>query len=171
MTATGKRVTLGLGAAILAVGMTAGAFARAHDQDPAAQGGAPRGEGRRGGPGGPDGAGGPVRFGGPGGPMGMLPRLGRDVELTAAQRDQVKAIADTHKDEWKALFDRARTAHVALNDAVTAATIDESLIRLKSADVAAVDADLAVARARTRVAVWQILTDEQKSKVKTRGKK
>ena len=52
----------------------------------------------------------------------------------------IKAIAQAHKDEWKALGDRARTAHEALNDAITADTINDGAIRQKSAEVAAVDA-------------------------------
>jgi len=98
--------------------------------------------------------------------MGMLPMFGRQIGLTDAQRDQIKTIAASHKDEWKALGDRARTAHEALNDAVTADSIDEALIRQKSADVAAVDADLAVARAHAHADVFQILTAEQKAQVK-----
>ena len=111
---------------------------------------------------------GPGRFGGPGGPMGMLPRLGREITLTDTQRDQIKAIADSHKDDWKALADRARTTHIALNDAVTAEPINEALIRQKSAEVAAVDADMAVARAHAFAEVFQILTAEQKEKVRSK---
>ena len=43
-----------------------------------------------------------------------------------ADASRSRAIADSHKDEWKALGDRARTAHDALNDAVTADTFDEA---------------------------------------------
>jgi Spy/CpxP family protein refolding chaperone len=167
MTATVKRVTLGLGAGLIALTAGAGAFVHAQDQDANPQHRQFRGRGP-GGPGGPDGPGG---FGGPGGPMGMLPRLGREIALTDAQRDQIKAIAESHKDDWKALADRARTARMALNDAVTADSINETLIRQKSSEVAAVDADMAVARARTRAELFQILTAEQRAKVKERGKK
>jgi Spy/CpxP family protein refolding chaperone len=97
--------------------------------------------------------------------MGMLPRLGRDVNLTDAQRDQVKAIAESHREDWKGLADRARTAHMALNTAVTTEPLDEALIRQKSSEVAAVDADIAVARARARAEVLRILTPEQKAQV------
>jgi len=159
MTATVKRLTLGVGAAALAIGVSAGAFLHAQDggqQRPAA------GEGRHGGPGGPG-------FRGPGGPMGLLPMLGRDLELTDAQKDQLKTIADSHKEDWKALAERGRAAHMALNQAVMADTIDEALIRQKSSEAAAVDADLAVARARARAEVFQILTAEQRAKVKERA--
>jgi protein CpxP len=101
--------------------------------------------------------------------MGMLPMLGRDLALTDAQKDQLEAIAESHKDDWNALADRGRTAHLALNQAVVADTIDEALIRQKSAEVAAVEADMAVARARARAEVFQILTPEQRAKVKERA--
>jgi Spy/CpxP family protein refolding chaperone len=156
MTATVKRMTLGFGAGLIALTAVAGGvFAQAQDQDPNARTREYRGRG----PGGPDG---PGRFRGPGGPMGMLPMLGREVNLTDAQRDQVKAIAESHKADWRALADRARAAHIALTAAVTTAPIDEALIRQKSSEVAAVDADMAVARARAYAEVFQILTPEQK---------
>ena len=156
MTATVKHIALGLGASILALGVSAGIFVHAHDQT--------TNEPRRGfmgrgmGPGG---------RGGPGGPMGMLPMLGRQIDLTDAQKDQIKAIADSHKEDWKSLADRARAAHGALNQAVSVDTVDETLIRQRSADAAAVDADMAVARARVHAEVWQILTPEQKTKLKS----
>lgn len=162
MTATVKRMALTLGAGLIAIGVSAGAYVHAQDQNTNPQ--TPPFRGRGMGPGGP---GGPGRFGGPGGPMGMLPMLGRQIGLTEAQRDQVKAIAGTHKDEWKALADRGRAAHEALNDAVTADVIDEALIRQKSAEASAVDADMAVTRAHTHAEVLQILTAEQKAQLKT----
>ena len=97
----------------------------------------------------------------------MLPMLGPQLGLTDAQKDQIKAIADSHKDEWKALADRGRAAHVALDAAITADTVDEALIRQKSAEAAAVEADMAVARAHARAEVLQILTADQKAQLKT----
>ena len=161
MTATVKRMTLGFGAGLIALTAVAGVFVQAQDQDPQSRTRGYRGRG----PGGPDG---PGRFRGPGGPMGMLPMLGPDLGLTDAQRDQVKAIAESHKADWGTLAERARTAHLALNQAVTTAPIDEALIRQKSSEVAAVDADMAVARARAYGEVFQLLTPEQKEKVKSR---
>jgi periplasmic protein CpxP/Spy len=158
MSSTMKRITLGAVASLVALGLGAGAFVHAQDQtsDP------PR-RPLRGGPGGPGRFGGP---GGPGGPMGMLPMLGRELNLSDAQRDQIKAIADSHKDEWKAIFDRERTAREALNAAISADTVNDALVRQKSAEVAAVEADAAVARAHAHAEVLQILTAEQKAQLK-----
>jgi Spy/CpxP family protein refolding chaperone len=98
--------------------------------------------------------------------MSMLPMLGPQLGLSEAQRDQIKGIADTHKDEWKALADRARAAHMALDDAITADAVNEALIRQKSAEASAVDADVAIARAHAHAEVFQILTADQKTQVK-----
>ena len=153
---TAKRFGLGLGAAILAVAVSAGVYVSAQNTN-----GDPRPFSGRMGPGGP---GGPGRGGplGRGGPMMLL----RGLDLTDAQKDQVKSIMESHAEERKALGDRARTAHQALQAAITAESVDEALIRQRSADVAAVEADLAVAEARTHAEVWQILTPEQKTKAK-----
>jgi Spy/CpxP family protein refolding chaperone len=160
MTLSVKTMLLGAGALLLAIGTGAGAFVHAQDQNT-------NGPGRQfTGPGGP---GGPGRLGrgGFGGPMGMLPMLGRALNLTDAQRDQIKAIAGSHKDEWKALADREWTARTALMAAVTADTIDEAAIRQKSSEVAAVEADAAVARAHAHAEVVQILTADQKAQLKS----
>lgn len=150
MTRTIKRVALGLttAAALLA---GAGVYVAAQDQNTNRPARPFMGRG------------GPM---GMGGPMGLLPRLARQLQLTDSQRDQVRAIAASHRDEWKALADRARTAHQGLMAAVTADTVDETVIRQKSADVAAVEADMAVARAHAHTEVLQILTAEQKTKLK-----
>jgi len=103
---------------------------------------------------------------GPGGPLGMLRMFSQQLQLTDAQRDQLKTIAQSHHDEWQALADRARAAHQALAAAVTADTIDETTIRARSADVAAVEADMAVAGAHAYSEVLQILTADQKAKLK-----
>jgi len=162
---TTKRLVLGVATGVLVLGVGAGVYATAQNtnQDP-------RPFSR--GPGGPGGRGGPFdsaqgRRGGPGGPMGMLPMFARELNITDAQKAQIKTIADSHRDEWKALGDRARTAHEALQHAVTADTVDEGLIRQRSAEVAAVEADMNVARARTHAEVFQLLTPEQKTQAKT----
>ena len=160
MTATVKRLALTLGAGLLATGIGAGAFVHAQDGNTDRQPPFRRGAG-------PDGRGGPGRFGGPGGPMGLLPMFGPRLGLSDTQRDQIKAIAEAHKEDWKALADRGRAAHQALDQAITANTINEAVIRQKSAEVAAVDADLAVARAHAFSEALQILTTDQKAQLKT----
>jgi Spy/CpxP family protein refolding chaperone len=135
-----------------------------------AQDGPPPGEPgthRRGpGPGGP---GGPGGFGGPGGPMGLLGELGpglRALELTDAQREQIRGIAVTHEAGFREIGERLRTAHESVNTLVTADTIDEAAIRARSGELAAVEADAAVMRARVHQEVFGILTAEQQAKAR-----
>ena len=110
------------------------------------------------------GPGGPGR--GPGGPGGIMPGL-RGLELTETQREQVKAAMESHQAEFEAQATKMRAAHEALQAVITADTVDESAIRLKAADVAAVEADGAVLRAKVRAEVWALLTPEQQTKAKT----
>jgi Spy/CpxP family protein refolding chaperone len=58
-------------------------------------------------------------------------------------------------------------AHDALESAVTSNAFDETLIRARAADVAAVEADETVLRARIYAQVLQILTSDQQAKLKT----
>jgi Spy/CpxP family protein refolding chaperone len=178
MTKTIRNATFGLLAGAVIAAGAAGAYAATQDQNTSQT--PPPFMGR-----------GPGGRGGPGGPMGMLPMLPREIQLTDAQRAQLRTIAEAHRDEWKALADRERSARQALDAAVNPenlanpanpanqnpvnpanpanpanpVSIDESLIRQRSADVAAADADLAVARAHAHAEVWQILTADQKAKL------
>lgn len=151
MTKTMKRIGLGLAAAVLGLSAVAAVTA----QGP---GGGQPPFGRRGGPGGPGG-----RMGGPGGAIGIpLDRL----NLTDAQRDQVKSVVDSHEAELRPLGEKTMTARRALEQAVTADTIDEGAIRAKAADVASVESDMAVARARVHADVLQVLTSDQRATLK-----
>src|SRR5262245_19116741 len=163
MTLSVKTTLLGAGALLLAITTGTATFVHAQDQNTNGPGRPFMGRG------GPDGPGrfGPGFGGGFDGPMGMLPMLGRALNLSDTQRDQIKAIADSHRDEWKALADRERAARAALMAAVTADTIDDAAIRQKSAELAAIEADAAVARAHAHAEVVQILTADQKAQLKS----
>ena len=57
-------------------------------------------------------------------------------------------------------------ARQALHAATTSASFDEGLVRARAAELASVEADLAVSRARIYADVLQILTPEQQAKAK-----
>lgn len=155
-----KRIGLGLGAATLTVLMIG-----AGHQDINAQGGASgAGAGQAGGPG--PGGPGMGRRGGPGGPGGFGPMLFDRLNLTTDQRDRVRQIRESHREEQQALRTRAAQAHQALRSAVTSATFDEPAVRTRAAEVAAVDTDVAVAEARIYAEIYQILTTEQQEQLK-----
>ena len=168
MTQSMTRIGSAIGAAVLTIGLGSAALSVAgqqQDQAPAAQG-------RRGGPG-PDGFG--RGRGGPGGPgrpfdsaqgrpLAGLPL--RELNLTDAQREQVKQIVDSRQQELRAIGERAMAAREALHAATTSPSFDEGLIRAKAAEMASIEADLAVSRARNFADVFQLLTPEQQAKVK-----
>jgi protein CpxP len=163
MTKSMTRIGTAVGAAILTVGLGAAALSIAGDQ----QNQAPAGDGRQGGPGfgGPGrGRGGPFGPGGPMGPLGGLPL--RELNLTDAQREQVRQIVDSRQQETRAIGERAMAAREALRAATTSPSFDEGLIRARAAELAAIDADMAVAQARIFADVYQMLTPEQQAKVK-----
>jgi protein CpxP len=122
-----------------------------------------------GGPGGPGGPGfrGPGGPGGPGGPLAGLLALHPELplpalNLTDAQREQVRTILQGHRDEGRALATRAQTALEALRKA-SEGTVDEGAIGQQGQALGAVIAEAAVLRARVRSEVFAILTPEQQA--------
>ena len=142
-----KRVLIAAGLAVVLAAGSAVAIAQPPQGGPGMHG---PGHGPRGG-----------GFRGPGGDLGL-----RGIDLTDAQRDQVKAIMESHKAAREQVGTNLREAHRALAEATGADTIDEAAIRAKSADVAAAMADEAILSAKVRNEVFGILTAEQQQKVK-----
>ncbi len=122
----------------------------------------------QGGPGGPGGrrGGGPGMMGrGPGMMAGGMMGL-RQLGLSDSQRAQIKTIMQSHKTDMQAIGERVRTAHKALQNAIDQVPVNEGLIRERAADVAKVQADAAVLRARVHAEVFQVLTPDQQAKAK-----
>jgi Spy/CpxP family protein refolding chaperone len=152
MTKAFRRFGLAIGATAIAVIVASAGYQNLSAQGPGFGG---PGGGRGGGPG----------RGGPGGLAGIAGPMLERLDLTTDQRDRVRQIMESHRDEQRTLADRSRQAHEALNDAITS-TFDESAIRARSADVATVDADMAVAQARVYGEMMQVLTPDQQQKLK-----
>lgn len=156
---TTLKYTRTAGALALVIGLAATA---------AAQTPGPRGRGDGGFFTTPDGPRGP---GGPGGrmmgPLGGLVALHPDLplpglDLTDAQREQVRAIMQSHRDEGRALLQRAQAAADGLQKA-TASSIDEGAAAQHGQALGSIIADAAVLRARIRSEVFAILTAEQQA--------
>jgi Spy/CpxP family protein refolding chaperone len=147
MTKTMRRLGLGAGAMVLAMGLGGAAYL-------SAQGG-PGGPGRFGGPGGP---------GGRGGGIVGLPL--RQLNLSDAQEDRVRSIVQAHDAALKEIGTRAASARRALNEAVTADTVDEGLIRARAAELATVEADMSVLRAQINNEIFRVLTPEQQTQLR-----
>lgn len=123
-----------------------------------------------GGPGGPGGRGGAGRVGpgpqGPGGPMGLPRALVEQLDLTDAQREQIRGLVQQHEAEARQLGERVGKALHAQQQAITAEVFDESAIRAAAAEVSAAQADMAVFQGRVHAEVYQVLTAEQQAKAR-----
>ena len=97
----------------------------------------------------------------------MMLRGLRALDLTEAQRDQVKNALQSHKDEFKAIAREMIAARGALGDAVTADTVDDTAIKAASAKVAELELQSALLRAKVHGEVFAQLTPEQQRKAKT----
>ena len=104
--------------------------------------------------------------GGPGGRGGMFGLPMRELDLTDAQRQQVRTIMESHRDAQKAIGDRMQAARKTLHDAIAAETLDEGAIRAAAADIGTIEADAALLQAKIRGEVFAMLTPEQVKKAK-----
>ncbi len=111
-----------------------------------------RGRGMRGGPG--------------GGPIGLMGIGMRELELTDAQREQIRGVAESHREQFKGTAEALMKARKELHDVITSGSGDEAAIREKAAAVAKVEADAAVSQAKLHNEVFQILTPEQQQKAR-----
>jgi protein CpxP len=157
MTQRVKRLALGIGASVVALSLAGGVYVSAQN-DPGPRAGA----GRFGGPGFGPGRG----RGGPGGPGGILGPGFQRLDLTDAQKSRMKEILDSHRDEMRAIGERAMAARQALETATASDSFDEATVRTKASELAAIDADTAVMRARVYNEVYQILTPDQQKQLK-----
>jgi Spy/CpxP family protein refolding chaperone len=126
------------GAALLAAGLGTAVLAQDH-------------QGRRGGRGFGQGRGG---F-----PLAQL-------ELTDAQREQVRTVMQRHREDMRAVGQRLHEAHEAQRTAVETVPVNESLIRSTSQALATAQTDMALVQARVHSDIWGLLTPEQQIKAK-----
>jgi periplasmic protein CpxP/Spy len=103
-------------------------------------------------------------MGGPlGGLLGVHPNLPLPaLNLSDAQREQVRAIMQGHRSEADALSKKAQAALEALR-AATEGTLDEGAVNQQGQALGAVISEAALLRARIRGEVLAILTPEQQA--------
>ena len=92
-------------------------------------------------------------------------RAKTELNLTDQQVAQIKQILKADKGEIAGLVTRLHDARVGLRGAIQAPGATEASVRVASAKVAAVEADLAVERLRLFGKISPILTAEQREKL------
>jgi protein CpxP len=128
---------------------------------------AQQGGGQRHGFGGPPRGGGP-EHGGPHGGGGGLGPLERDLNLTDAQKAQVKQIRDSFEESTKSLREQLFNAGGGPFDELKDGAFDETAVRAAAQARANIQVELEVARARMMSQVYALLTAEQKAKLAER---
>ncbi len=88
-------------------------------------------------------------------------RIAERLDLSEAQQQQIHAIHENYQEETEGLMETMRVARLGLQEQIHAELFDETAIREAAGRVAAVEADLAVMRARIASDVHQVLTPEQ----------
>lgn len=97
---------------------------------------------------------------------GFSQHLAQKLGLSDDQTQQVQGVFANHQAELSAAMGRMKTARTALFDAIHADSFDENAVRAAAANVAAVEADLAVSHAKIASEVKSILTPDQQAKAK-----
>jgi protein CpxP len=156
------KVSLAAALAVMTMATAAPVLIAVQDQ-PQHRQGPPPGGGPRGGV--PGGIGGRGPMGGPMGPMGFGPGF-RALDLTDDQKAQLKSIADSHRDEFRAAGEKVQAAREGMRPLIESDSINESAIRAKSAEIASAEADVMILNAKVRQESMQVLTSEQQAKLK-----
>jgi periplasmic protein CpxP/Spy len=96
---------------------------------------------------------------------GGFPLL-RQLDLTEAQRQQVRDVMQRHSQQKQEAGKKLREAHDAQRSAVEAMPVNEALIRSTSQALANAQTDMALLQARIHSDVWALLTPDQQQKAK-----
>jgi Spy/CpxP family protein refolding chaperone len=108
-------------------------------------------------------------------PRAGRPRLGagglggglalRALNLTEAQREQVRQLTERNREQAGPTLERLRSAREAQRQAIEALPPNEGQIRAAAQAVAEVEADLAVQRARLQADIYALLTTDQQAQL------
>jgi protein CpxP len=103
------------------------------------------------------------------GPGGFGPGSGlplRALNLTDAQREQVRTMTQQFRTQNREAAERLRAAMQAQRKAVEAIPVNEELIRSTTRELAEAQAEVAVQRARLHADIFGLLTPEQQAEAK-----
>lgn len=103
---------------------------------------------------------------GPRGPGGFGPLAG--LNLTDAQKEQIKQIHESFAEQTKALRDQMRTLHESQGDPMS--NFDEAAVRSAAEARAKVQVEMEVAHAKMMSQVANVLTAEQRAQMAERHK-
>ena len=88
-----------------------------------------------------------------------------ELDLSEDQKQQLADLREAQRASMGDQHEQMRAARKALDEAIHADNVDESAIRAAAKDLAEIEADMAVARARSFQNLKRILTSEQVAKL------
>ena len=106
----------------------------------------------------------PPGQGGPGGPRGEDPMF-RELNLTDAQKQQIKTLREKARTDSEAYHDQLEASRDQMRALVEASAFDEAAVRALLAKEAQAETELKQIRIRTDNAIYNVLTAEQKAKL------
>src|SRR5262245_6274363 len=109
---------------------------------------------------GPRGGGRGGRGFGPGAPGLML----QELNLTDAQREQVREIRDRNREQIQATAQRLGDLTAKQRQAIETIPVNETLITSATQDLTQAQVEMAIQEARLNADVWAVLTPEQQAK-------
>ena len=104
---------------------------------------------------------------------GVGPRTGgpqaglalRALDLTDAQREQVRQLTQQHREQTRVLLGQVRTAQEARRQAVEAIPVSEPQIRSAAQALADAGTELAIQQARLQADIYALLTPDQQARL------
>jgi Spy/CpxP family protein refolding chaperone len=96
-----------------------------------------------------------------------FPGLRERLSLSPDQVEQIKALREQNKEQWRAARQRLHQAQSALDDAIYSDQADEALIEARTRDVAEAQTVLVRMRAMTELKIRRLLTETQLSTLRT----
>ena len=96
----------------------------------------------------------------------MIERLFERLDLTDDQKEAVHNTMREHREQTRQLREEKTARRRGLGETIHADFFDESAVRQAAADLAAVDADLAVLKAQMFQEINKVLTTEQRERAR-----
>jgi protein CpxP len=85
------------------------------------------------------------------------------LNLSDAQRDQVRAIREQYREQTQALAQRLAVAVDKQRQAIETLPVNEALITSTTQDMAQAQVEVAIQEARLNAEVWAVLTPDQQA--------
>ena len=94
----------------------------------------------------------------------FMQKMAKDLKLTVAQQEQVKAIITADREKSAPFMEKMEEKREQLFEAATAEKFDEAGVRTLAAQKAELEVEMTVARAKIRNSINAVLTPEQRAK-------